>query len=130
MTTVNEQPDFFAPTIYQPSRVLRPADLAPPRATLRQRHPELVYLARGMQTAAAVALTAVLALPTQSVTGSESAQIIRPHLQRRPTPPRKVQLEAVDHRRVQMRPRQVLIFRPVVKPTKALPRPYRDDSED
>ena len=52
-----------------------------------------------MHTAAAVALTAVLALPTSFVAFTESVQVISPLRQRRMIPPRREQIEVVDHQR-------------------------------
>jgi hypothetical protein len=125
---MNAQPDFFSSSIYQ-QRVLRHVDAPPPRTTWGKRRPRLVYLGKGVHTATAVAITAMLALPTQFVAGTESAQVIRPLQHRRPISMRKSSFEAVDHRRVQMRPTHVLAFRPVGRPTKALPRSYRTDPE-
>jgi hypothetical protein len=88
-------------------------------------------LNRGLQTAAAVVIAVVLAVPEYSVAGSESAQVVRPIRGRaRFVTPRKSQLETLDYRRVHMKPRQVLVFRPVVRPTKAMPRAFRDDADE
>lgn len=111
--------------------MLRPVDAPPPSATLGRQRAMFAYLGRGAQTAAIVALAAVLPVSDDSVAGSESVHVLRPLGHRAQfVPPRKAQLETLDHRRVHVRPRQVLVFRPVVRPTKAVPRVFRDDADE
>ena len=127
---MSQQASFFTPSVYQKGP-LRSIDALSPRATPGQQRKPFAYLGLAAQTATIVALTIVLPIPEHSVAGSERVQVLRPFASRaRFVAPRKSQLETVDHRRVQMKPRQVLVFRPVVSPRKATPRAFRDDAAE
>jgi hypothetical protein len=121
---VDTKSDFFSAPFYN-TRMLRPVDAVPPRA-LGQRRQGITYLGKTLQTVTAVTLTAVLAVPAVAVAGTDSAQVIRSAQRRnRISGPANLQREIVDHGRVQMTPRQVLVFRRVVSPTRVMPRAVR-----
>lgn len=120
--------DFFAASIYE-ADMLRIVHAPPPRATLGQRRAgQFSYFGRGAQIAAAVALCTLLNVPpVQAVGETQSVQKIRLATKRNKISPGKLHQERLDHSRLEMRPRRVLAFRPVVRPVIAGPRLFHKE---
>ena len=120
---------FFDPSIYEPS-VFRNAEVAPPKATLGAKR-KLTYITKGVQTVAAAALTATLAIPLIGIAGTtQSPIVVRPSFRRRRIlGPRTLHREELSYERVKMSPRRVLVFRPIATSHRASPRRFREDND-
>jgi hypothetical protein len=98
--------------------VLQPTEAAPPRVTLAQQRP---VFAMGGHQLAAMAMTVVLCVPYAAASTSTYQPIMNRTAERRNKvmSPRKPNADALDDQRVQMKPKTVLAFRRVVRPTAA-----------